>query len=73
MDDRERSFSEALEYRTAVRHFECAFAACERLHHEDRVSLLKEIAKRLLQQLPPAPSAEPKTVQIMGIEIKSGD
>ena len=33
-----------------------ALGACERLHHDDRLLLLKEIATRLLQRLSNAPS-----------------
>ena len=48
-----------------------ALEACERLPHDDRLLLLKEIATRLLQRLSNAPSKVQKEVQVESIEIKS--
>ena len=70
MDERKRSFDEALEYRIAVRRFESAFEAYERLPHEDRQLLLTEVAKRVLRQLPHAPPEGQRAVKVIGIEIK---
>ena len=47
MDDRKRSYGETLDYRIALRLFESAFEARERLHDYDQQLLLKEIAKRV--------------------------
>lgn len=63
-------FDEVVEYRIAVRRFESAFEACERLPHENRQLLLKEVANRLAQQMPEAPSEEQTEVKVIGIEIK---
>jgi hypothetical protein len=70
MDDRERSFEEKLVYRRAASRFESAFEACEQLSQDDRQLLLKEIAVRILQQLPMAPSDERTAPKVVGIEIK---
>ena len=70
MDDRIRSFDELLEYRIAIRRFESAFEACERLADEKRRLLLKEVATRVSQQMPHAPSEEQTEVKVIGIEIK---
>ena len=48
---RERSWAEAAEYQIVLLGVESAFEACERLHQDDRLLLLKEIATRLLQRL----------------------
>jgi hypothetical protein len=69
MDDSKRSFREDLEYRIAVRLFESAFEACSRLPANDRDALLKDIAKRVLENLPQAISEEQKSIKIIGIEI----
>jgi hypothetical protein len=70
MADSKRSFKDALDYRIALRRFESAFEACERLVAEDRELLLRQIAERALGQLPKATAQKPKTVEIVGIEIK---
>jgi hypothetical protein len=56
----------------AVRMFESAFQACERLPDEDKLLLFREVAKRLLHQIPNNRSEEPTAVKIVGIEIKQG-
>jgi len=71
MDERKRSWAEAAEYQIVLLRVESAFEACERLPHDDRLSLLKEIAARLLQRLSNAPSKIQKEVQVESIEIKS--
>ncbi len=63
MDDR------SLEYRIALRRFEAAFEALERVPDDDRQLLLREIGQRLLQQMPKAPSEERKGPTVIGIEI----
>ena len=70
MDESKRSFKEALDYRIAVRRFESAFEACDRLVQEDRELLLRQIAERVLGSLPNPTSQKQKTVEIVGIEIK---
>ena len=73
-------------YRVAVRMFESAFAACERVPEVDRQLLSQEISNRLTQMshatnepvkhcLTPMVHAanepvKPKTVQVVGVEIK---
>ena len=69
MDDRKRSFAEQLDYRIAVRLFESAFEACERLPDQDQRILLEEIAKRASQKVGPAEEQRAKAIQILGIEI----
>lgn len=69
MDDRKRSFAEQLDYRIAVRLFESAFDACQRLPDQDQRLLLWEIAKRASQKAGPAEEQKAKAVQILGIEI----
>ena len=71
MDDRKRSWAEAAKYQIVLLQVESALGACERLPHDDRLSLLKEIATRLLQRLSNAPSKVQKEVQVESIEIKS--
>ena len=46
------SFAQTLEYRIAIGRFESALEASERLPDDDRESLLRDIAKQILQQLP---------------------
>lgn len=70
MNDRERSFEEKLAYRIAARRFESAFEACQQLTQDDRQLLLKEIAERVLEQLPNAPSERQTAPKVLGIEIK---
>jgi hypothetical protein len=71
MDERKRSWAEAAEYQIVLLRVESAFEACERLPHDDRLSLLKEIAARLLQRLSNVSSKKQKEVQVESIEIKS--
>ena len=67
MDDLEKSFA----YKLAARLFiDSAFEACGRLPPADRELLLREIAKRVLQQIPNAPSKERTLVKVIGIEIR---
>jgi hypothetical protein len=70
MDESKRSFKETLDYRIAVRRFESAFEACDRLVQEDRELLLRQIAERALGSLPNPTSQKQKTVEIVGVEIK---
>jgi hypothetical protein len=70
MDDRKRSFGEGVNDRVAARLFDCAFEACERLPDADQQLLLKEIAKRILRQMPNPPSEEQTAVKVIGIKIK---
>jgi acyl-CoA reductase-like NAD-dependent aldehyde dehydrogenase len=69
MDEYKRA-KKTLEYRIAARHFETAFDACARLPQEERESLLKEAAARILQQLRAGALEEESGVRIVGIEIK---
>jgi hypothetical protein len=71
MDDRKRSVAEQLDYRIAVRLFESAFEACERLSDQDQRILFGEIAKRASQKTGPAEEQKAKAIQILGIEIDS--
>jgi hypothetical protein len=71
MDERKRSWAEAAEYQIVLLRVESAFEACERLPHDDRLSLLKEITARLLQRLSNVSSKKQKEVQVESIEIKS--
>lgn len=59
MNDHTQSFLETLDYRIAVSRFESAFEECDRLVQNDRLSLLREIAGRIVQEMPrerPAPN-----------------
>lgn len=62
----------SLSYRVAVRLFDSAFAACERLSHEEQQLLLREIGTRLLQSIPKSeiPAEAPQPVKITGISVK---
>ena len=71
MDNRKRCWAEAAEYQIVLLQVKSALEACERLHRDDRLLLLKEIASRLLQRLSNAPSKVQKEVQVESIEIKS--
>jgi hypothetical protein len=51
VDDRKRPVGEELDYQLATRYFASAFEHCERLSAADQQSLLKDIAKRISQQL----------------------
>lgn len=71
MDDRKRSYAEMLDYRIALRLFEFAFEACERLHDDDQQLLLKEIAKRVSRTWVAQPEEQKeKAVKVLGIEIR---
>jgi hypothetical protein len=55
MDECERSKPlKSFQYRLAARQFEFALEACKRLPREDQELLLKEVARRILQQMPVA-------------------
>jgi hypothetical protein len=66
MDDPETSFA----YKLAARLFDSAFESCQRLPPADQQMLLREIAKRVLQQIPKARSEEQTAVKVIGVEIK---
>jgi len=70
MDDHKRDFSEELDYRIALRRFESAFEACQRLPDEDRESLLRDIARKILQQVPSDLPREQRAIQVLGVQIK---
>ena len=63
---------ESLSYRVAVRLFDSAFAACDRLPQAEQQLLVREIGVRLLQRMPnpDIAAAAPQPVQIKGISIK---
>jgi hypothetical protein len=73
MDDDRRAFKEAWDYRVAVRRFESAFEAAERLAAAERQLLLEQVARWLLQHFRTPPSEEQKTVKVLGIEISQAD
>jgi hypothetical protein len=73
MDDDRRAFREAWDYRVAVRRFESAFEAAERLAAAERQLLLEQVARWLLQHIKNVPSEEQKTVKVLGIEINQAD
>jgi hypothetical protein len=76
MNEQKQNPAETMAYRVAARMFESAFAACERLPEADRQLLLREIGKRILKNISPAPTEAVKPVQIVGVEIRqqnSGD
>jgi hypothetical protein len=62
----------SLSYRVAVRLFDSAFAACERLSYEEQQLLLREIGTRLLQSIPKSeiPAEAPQPVKITGISVR---
>jgi len=58
-------------YRVAIRMFERAFAACERVPEIDRQLLLQEISRRITQMVHATDEpVKPKPIQVVGIEIK---
>jgi hypothetical protein len=69
MEDDNESFGQAAEHRMAIRLFDAAFGASKRLPYADQQALLKEIAKRILREIPNASPEEQKAVRIVGIEI----
>jgi len=71
-DDDRRAFKEKWEYRAAVRRFQSAFEAAERLAEAERALLLKEVASWLLQNLPNVISEERETARVVGVEIEIG-
>jgi hypothetical protein len=61
---------ESFPYRIAARLFDSAFAACERLPETEKLSLLREVGKQILQNMQDSVAKEPKSVTVVGIEIK---
>ena len=57
-------------YRVAAGMFDSAFRACARLPEADQQFLLREIGKRILEQISQLPTKTVKSVQVVGIEIK---
>jgi len=72
MDDDRQAFREQWDYRVAVRRFQSAFEAADRLAKAERTLLLKEVAERLLQNLPHVSSEEPDTPRVASIETEEG-
>ena len=70
MNEQEQNPVDTLAYRIAARMFESAFAACERLPETSRQLLLREIGKRILQNISPPPTEAVKPIQIVRVEIK---
>ena len=58
----DRSSAQTLDYRIAVGRFKSALEASERLSEDDRELLLKDIARRILQQLPAKAASCPLTL-----------
>jgi hypothetical protein len=69
MDDDRAAFREAWKYRVALRRFQSAFEAAERLAEAERQQLLEQVANWLIQQMPNVQSEEPKTAEVVGIEM----
>lgn len=71
----QRFSQESLSYRMALRLFDSAFAACERLPYEEQEALIREIGTRLLQRMPKsAVTAEPPpAVKITGLRVRVED
>lgn len=63
---------ESLSYRLALRLFDSAFAACERLPDAEQQSLIREIGARLLERMPESTLAAdaPQPAKIAGISVK---
>jgi hypothetical protein len=70
MDNRKRSIAEEMEYQIVLRLFDSAFEACGQLTDADRQLLLKEIGKRLSQDIRAALPDEQKTVKVVGVKIE---
>ena len=67
----DRCFKDKLDERIARRLFESALDACEQLPDAIRKHLLKDIAERILDRIERTrPPEEPRTVRIVGIEVK---
>ena len=69
MDDDRAAFREAWKYRVALRRFQSAFEAAEQLAEAERQMLLEQVANWLLQHMPNVPSEEPKTAEVVAIEM----
>jgi hypothetical protein len=70
VNDDKRSLREGLDYRIAVRLFDSAFEACKRLPQADQQFLLREVAKRIVEQVLNTRSEGQTAVNVIGIEIK---
>ena len=70
MNESKEDHRETVAFRIAARMFESAFAACERLPVADQQFLLREIGKRILQNISKLPAEVAKPVQVVGVEIK---
>jgi len=87
VNDEQEKTRDSLAYRIAVRLFDSAFVAFDRLPRADQQLLLREVMKRALQYMPNevadkpseppdrlnAPPDSPKPVRIIGVEIKRSD
>jgi len=73
MDDDRAAFKEAWRYRAAVRRFQSAFEAAEQLADPERQLLLEQVATWLLEHMPNVPSEQPKTAEVVGIEMNQSD
>jgi hypothetical protein len=69
MDDDRAAFKEAWKYRAAVRRFQSAFEAAEQLAEPERQLLLEQLGNWLLEHMPNVPSEQPKTAEVVGIEM----
>jgi hypothetical protein len=62
--------AQSLPYRIAARLFDSAFTACERLPQTEKLMLLREVGKRILQNMPDSSPKEPKPATVVGIETR---
>jgi hypothetical protein len=69
MDDDRAAFREAWKYRAALRRFQSAFEAAEGLAEAERQLLLEQVANWLLRHMAHVPAEEPKTAEVVGVEI----
>jgi hypothetical protein len=63
MDDDRSPSRREWEYRAAVRRFQSAFEAAERLQETDRQLLLEQLGEWLLRHIPNVPSEEAPKVE----------
>ena len=70
MNKQNQNHGESVTYRIALRMFESAFAACDRLPEADQQFLLREIGKRILKNISQVSAETAKSVQVLGVEIK---
>jgi hemerythrin len=73
MDDDRRAFREAWEHRVAVRRFQSAFEAADRLPEADRQLLLEQVGEWLLQHIPNVPAQEQKAAEVESIQTNQVD